>query len=110
MFDAVEKNILCALAAPPPPAEAVIRACDKLAGMLCEDVHLPLLMRLGMSREMVDILLTARSKTGGIGLHNVHERITLTYGKNSGLTIESEQDAGTLITIRQPVHLEVESH
>lgn len=65
---------------------------------------------LGMSREMVDILLTARSKTGGIGLHNVHERITLTYGKNSGLTIESEQDAGTLITIRQPVHLEVESH
>ena len=51
MFDAVEKNILCALAAPPPPAEAVIRACDKLAGMLCEDVHLPLLMRLGMSRE-----------------------------------------------------------
>jgi two-component system sensor histidine kinase YesM len=57
---------------------------------------------LGMSEETVKTVLIPR-KAGGIGLRNVHERIALTFGEGYGLTIESELDEGTLVTIRQPV-------
>jgi len=70
-----------------------------------EDGNLVMRVRdngLGMREETVKTLLTPR-KAGGIGLRNVHERIALTFGAGYGLTIESEQDEGTLVTIRQPV-------
>ena len=56
---------------------------------------------LGMNGETVKTVLIPR-KAGGIGLRNVHERITLTFGDGYGLTIESELDEGTLVTTRQP--------
>ncbi len=62
---------------------------------------------LGMSREEIDTVLIPRNG-GGIGLRNVHERISLTFGSEYGLAIESEQDEGTLVTIRQPVIREEE--
>jgi len=34
----------------------------------------------------------------GIGVRNVNERIKLYFGKNYGLTIESELDVGTCVT------------
>lgn len=51
MFEELAKAINRALAEPAPEVQTVIRACDALAGMLTKEVHIPLLMRLGMSGE-----------------------------------------------------------
>ena len=70
-----------------------------------EDKYLVLRVRdngLGMSREEVEAV-RAHLNRGGIGFRNVHERIGLTFGCEYGLTLESEQDEGTLVTIRQPI-------
>ena len=63
---------------------------------------------LGMRPEVAQQLLSrnrpdVRTKGSGIGVRNVHERIQLTFGKEYGLTIESEPDEGTLVRIRIPV-------
>ncbi len=42
-------------------------------------------------------------KVGGVGVSNVDERIQLLYGKSYGLTIESELEEGTTVTLRIPV-------
>jgi two-component system sensor histidine kinase YesM len=42
------------------------------------------------------------SKGNGIGVINVQERIQLTYGKEYGLTVDSELDEGTTISIKIP--------
>mgnify|MGYP000843568641 FL=1 len=41
----------------------------------------------------------------GFGLSNVHERIQLYYGSEYGLSIESEYDLGTEVTIKLPLNL-----
>ena len=38
----------------------------------------------------------------GLGLENVHKRLQLHYGPDSGLTIDSVKDAYTRVTIRLP--------
>ena len=43
----------------------------------------------------------------GIGVINVHQRIQLSFGKQYGLTIESEPDEGTRVRIRIPALDEV---
>ena len=63
---------------------------------------------LGMRPEVAQQLLSRnrpdiRTKGSGIGVRNVHQRIQLTFGKEYGLTIESEPDEGTLVRIRIPV-------
>jgi len=42
----------------------------------------------------------------GFGLRNVHQRIRLHYGPGYGLTINSEKNGGTTVTIRLPYHPE----
>ncbi|UUZ96863.1 hypothetical protein LJK87_23030 [Paenibacillus sp. P25] len=37
-----------------------------------------------------------------MGLWNVHERIRLCFGPSYGLSVESEPDEGTAVTIRMP--------
>lgn len=37
---------------------------------------------------------------GGYGIHNVHERLTLAYGKDYGLSYESKLNEGTTVTIK----------
>jgi two-component system sensor histidine kinase YesM len=61
---------------------------------------------LGMDPETRETVLNARAGNRGIGLANVRERIILTFGEEYGLTIKSEQDEGTEITIRQPAFRE----
>lgn len=63
---------------------------------------------IGIPEEKRRILLTEPAGASGIGLKNVHERIVLTYGKSYGLSIESEEDVGTTVTIRLPLHQEGE--
>ena len=59
---------------------------------------------LGMTKEQVDRMFTDKahvaSRSGsGIGVRNVNERIRLYFGAEYGLTIESELDEGTTVTI-----------
>ena len=63
---------------------------------------------IGMSPETLSSLLDKQSehkhsKDGnGIGLANIDERIKLSYGEEYGLSIESELDEGTIVTITIP--------
>ncbi|NLD33346.1 MAG: histidine kinase [Clostridiales bacterium] len=64
---------------------------------------------VGIPPERQAALLTSPAGSSGIGLKNVHERIQLTYGQQYGLTIQSQEDAGTTVTIRLPAHQEVQA-
>ena len=61
---------------------------------------------LGMQKAQVESLLTdgtrIRSKGSGIGIRNVHQRIQLYFGTESGLEILSEPDEGTMVRIHLP--------
>lgn len=59
---------------------------------------------LGMTEEQVarlfsDMPHTGSSRGSGIGVKNVNERIRLYFGSEYGLSIESEPDEGTVVTI-----------
>uniref|UniRef100_UPI00326058A9 sensor histidine kinase n=1 Tax=Clostridium sp. NkU-1 TaxID=1095009 RepID=UPI00326058A9 len=63
---------------------------------------------IGISPEGIETLLTdtsriTRSNMSGIGLPNVDRRLKLVYGEEYGLTLESELDQYTLITIALPL-------
>ena len=63
---------------------------------------------LGMTEVQVlslfsDEVRVTSKKGSGIGVKNVNERIKLYFGERYGLTIDSEPDEGTTITIRLPV-------
>ena len=69
----------------------------------------------GMPAEVVERLLDPAgeyaapgAKGSGIGFRNVHLRIQLTFGPRYGLTIQSEPDAGTTVSIRLPALGEAE--
>lgn len=62
---------------------------------------------LGMTEEQVESLLTGEaavhsSRGSGTGVKNVNERIRLYFGEDYGLTIDSEPDEGTTVTIHLP--------
>ncbi len=61
---------------------------------------------LGILQEEVDMLLTnktrVRGKGSGIGLWNIHQRICLHFKGDYGLSIKSELDVGTTVTIHLP--------
>lgn len=61
---------------------------------------------IGMSEEEVKLLLTDSSRIhkhgSGVGLVNVNNRLQILFGKEYGLTIESEPDEGTTVSIRIP--------
>jgi two-component system, sensor histidine kinase YesM len=57
---------------------------------------------VGMAAEQTSRLLEPGNDARegkGVGLINVHERIRLYFGKQYGLSIESEPDAGTTVTV-----------
>jgi two-component system sensor histidine kinase YesM len=43
------------------------------------------------------------ASVGGYGIHNVHERIRLTFGKPYGLSFKSVYGEGTVVTARHPL-------
>lgn len=60
---------------------------------------------LGMSKETMKVILTGGSKSGygsGVGVRNVNERIELYYGREYGLSFESEIEEGTTVTLIFP--------
>lgn len=58
---------------------------------------------LGMTEEQCkEILLRESGDRTGIGIKNVHDRVQIYFGEIYGLSIESELDEGTIVTIRMP--------
>ena len=58
---------------------------------------------VGMTREQCEnILRKDRSDSGGIGVKNVNDRLRIYFGEKYGLSIESEPDVGTTVTVRMP--------
>lgn len=58
---------------------------------------------IGMSREKCrEILEHHPDSSNGIGVKNVNDRLKITFGESYGLTIDSEPDEGTCVTVRIP--------
>ncbi|WP_339319924.1 sensor histidine kinase [Paenibacillus sp. FSL R10-2734] len=68
---------------------------------------------LGMSNETMKVILTGGSKSmngSGVGVRNVNERIELYYGREYGLSFESEIEEGTTVTLIFPALAKVEDN
>ena len=68
---------------------------------------------LGMTQQQAAGLLGEKhhvsSRRGsGIGVKNVHERIKLYFGDDYGLSIQSEPDEGTIVSIHLPAQIYTE--
>ncbi|MEG0368098.1 MAG: histidine kinase, partial [Coprobacillus sp.] len=62
---------------------------------------------IGMTPEQVEeILRKELTDSKGIGVKNVNDRIKIYFGEEYGITVESELDVGTTITIRIPSIME----
>lgn len=58
---------------------------------------------VGMEPEQIQaVLRKERSDHTGIGVKNVDDRLKIYFGEKYGITIESEPDEGTWVTIRMP--------
>lgn len=58
---------------------------------------------VGMSKEQcVNILKSEPGDQTGIGIKNVNDRVKIYFGEKYGITIESELDEGTCVSIRMP--------
>ena len=57
---------------------------------------------IGMSEDEVNELLKEKSEKAGIGVKNVHDKIRIYYGDDYGVSIKSELDVGTEITVEIP--------
>ena len=58
----------------------------------------------GIPASMLSVLRQRLEEEGneGIGLANIHKRLSLMYGPSYGMTIESEYGLGTIVTLRLP--------
>ena len=63
---------------------------------------------IGMDEEEISNLFQENSKTAGIGILNVDQRIKVFYGDKYGVQIESEPDEGTTVRIVIPIRMEKE--
>lgn len=58
---------------------------------------------IGMSKEKCQEILEKDSgNSSGVGIKNVNDRIKIYFGEKYGITIASEEDVGTSVTIRMP--------
>ena len=58
---------------------------------------------VGMTEEQCQSILHKEpGDSSGIGIKNVNDRVKIYFGKEYGLTIQSELDEGTTVTIRMP--------
>ncbi|WP_373231974.1 sensor histidine kinase [Cohnella sp.] len=65
---------------------------------------------IGMTaRKREDVIRSLSAQEADrIGLHNIQQRLLMTYGERSGLTIESEEKRGTRISFSIPIEGETE--
>ena len=74
--------------------ELRIQVSDNGVGISSEELEQLQAHIAGRDGEMV---------TSSIGLFNINRRIKLFYGEEFGFTIESENNAGTSVTLRLPL-------
>lgn len=55
-----------------------------------------------LERLRADITTKNPEKKGSIGLYNINQRVKLCYGNMYGMTVDSERDRGTTITLHLP--------
>ncbi len=48
------------------------------------------------------VLQKEKSDSSGIGVKNVNDRLAIYFGRKYGISIESELDVGTVVTVRIP--------
>jgi len=61
----------------------------------------------GMRQQTIDSLYNSfeeSSTSNNVGLKNIYQRVMIYYGGNAHMSIESELDEGTTITIREPLN------
>ncbi|MFI3168370.1 MAG: histidine kinase [Faecalibacterium sp.] len=68
---------------------------------------------VGMTSPEIEQLLSkgqgsSNSLATGIGVSNVHKRLRMLYGANSGITIQSEKNVYTEMTIRIPIERDLD--
>ncbi|WP_130860406.1 cache domain-containing sensor histidine kinase [Gracilibacillus phocaeensis] len=61
---------------------------------------------IGIAKTQIESFQKEQQINGGIGLHNVDERIKLTFGSAYGINIESRLGEGTKVTIRLPLYFQ----
>ena len=60
----------------------------------------------GIRQEAIDNLYKSFADgviSNGVGLKNIYQRVMIYYGRNAEMSIESELDEGTIITIKEPL-------
>lgn len=58
---------------------------------------------IGMTEEQCKkVLQKEKSDSSGIGVKNVNDRLAIYFGRKYGISIESELDVGTVVTVRIP--------
>jgi len=61
----------------------------------------------GMRQEAIDKLYRSfedGAVSNSVGLKNIYQRVMISFGGNAGMSIESELDVGTTVTIKQPLN------
>ncbi|WP_066190923.1 cache domain-containing sensor histidine kinase [Gracilibacillus timonensis] len=61
---------------------------------------------IGIAKTQIESFQKEQQINDGIGLHNVDERIKLTFGSTYGINIESRLGEGTKVTIRLPLYFQ----
>lgn len=86
-----QSNVLIEIRIYPSDGKLMLEVCDNGQGMDAETL-------LKVNR----ILHSQDNTTQHIGLYNVHRRLVLLYGEESGIHINSKQGTGTCITLTIP--------
>ncbi|SYX81741.1 sensor histidine kinase [Paenibacillus alvei] len=86
-----QSNVLIEIRIYPSDGKLMLEVCDNGQGMDAETL-------LKVNR----ILHSQNNTTQHIGLYNVHRRLVLLYGEESGIHISSKQGTGTCITLTIP--------
>lgn len=86
-----QSNVLIEIRIYPSDGKLMLEVCDNGQGMDAETL-------LKVNR----ILHSQNNTTQHIGLYNVHRRLVLLYGEESGIHINSKQGTGTCITLTIP--------
>lgn len=115
----VEKYKILPLLLQPIIENAFIHGLERKPGLGCiicqictKDGQLEIVVEdngLGMERERLDKFVASlensksKEKVSRVGLRNIYERINIYYGEAYGLTIVSNRDKGTKVTVTLPI-------
>ncbi|MEW9107455.1 sensor histidine kinase [Paenibacillus sp.] len=86
-----QSNVLIEIRIYPSDGKLMLEVCDNGQGMNAETLQ-----------KVNQILQSQNNTTQHIGLYNVHRRLVLLYGEDSGIHIDSNQGKGTCVTLTIP--------